>query len=73
LAASFNCHFAGFPWRRRFSFAAAWFAQREEANQLRKDGSSLCADDLYALTSTIDDAARAWRPLILGRHRRPLK
>jgi hypothetical protein len=48
LAASFNCHFAGFPWRRRFSFAAAWFAPREEANQFRKDGSSLYADNSWS-------------------------
>ena len=31
---------------------------REEAHRLRKDGSMLYADDLYALTATINDATR---------------
>ena len=41
---------------------------REEADELRKDGSMLYADDLYALSASLDDAARsmsglkAWSP-----------
>jgi hypothetical protein len=39
---------------------------REEAHQLREDGSMLYADDLYTLSATIDDAVRGMSGLKPG-------